>query len=79
MAFGTEEGQFDVVINDEEQYSIWPSRLPIPPGWHAVGFQGTHADCVEYVDRTWTDMRPKSLRVHMESGSDNDGEGQSVH
>jgi MbtH protein len=54
---------FTVVINDEEQYSIWPAELDIPAGWHGVGKSGTREECVGYVDEVWTDIRPKSLRV----------------
>jgi MbtH protein len=54
---------FTVVINDEEQYSIWPAELDVPAGWHAAGKSGTREECVQYVDEVWTDIRPKSLRV----------------
>jgi MbtH protein len=53
---------YAVVINDEEQYSIWPSQKALPCGWHAVGKQGRKADCLKYIDEVWTDMRPASLR-----------------
>lgn len=59
------EEQYDVVINDEEQYSIWPVRLAVPDGWRAVGFRGPKQECLDYVDKVWTDMRPLSLRQHM--------------
>lgn len=51
-----------VVHNDEEQYSLWRAGRPLPPGWHDTGFSGAEEECVAYVDRVWTDMRPKSLR-----------------
>jgi MbtH protein len=53
---------YAVVINYEEQYSIWPNHKPLPRGWSAVGKQGTKADCLKYIDEVWTDMRPASLR-----------------
>jgi MbtH protein len=56
-----------VVMNDEEQYSIWPKRKAIPAGWRAVGQEGVKADCLAYIDRVWTDMRPLSLRRQMEA------------
>jgi MbtH protein len=53
---------YAVVINDEEQYSIWPSHKALPRGWRAVGKQGSKADCLKYIDEVWADMRPASLR-----------------
>jgi MbtH protein len=52
-----------VVINDEEQYSIWDRSQPVPAGWRAEGFSGPKAECLEHVERVWTDMRPRSVRV----------------
>ncbi|HEX4061734.1 MAG TPA: MbtH family NRPS accessory protein [Streptosporangiaceae bacterium] len=51
-----------VVLNDEEQYSIWPDGLDLPPGWRDGGFTGPKADCLAHIDEVWTDMRPLSLR-----------------
>lgn len=51
-----------VVVNHEEQYSIWPDDRPCPPGWARTGFSGSKSDCLEHIDRVWTDMRPLSLR-----------------
>ena len=51
-----------VLINDEEQYSLWPAHLPHPEGWRDTGVEGSREDCVLYVDGAWADMRPKSLR-----------------
>jgi len=62
MSWGDDDTTFDVVINDEEQYSIWPSYKAIPAGWKSVGKQGKKAECLAYIDETWTDMRPLSLR-----------------
>ncbi|WP_371998716.1 MbtH family NRPS accessory protein (plasmid) [Tistrella mobilis] len=67
MSWGDETTVFDVVINHEEQYSIWPSYKPIPEGWRAVGKQGPKAECLAYIDEVWTDMRPLSLRRAMEA------------
>ncbi|MGD0606931.1 MAG: MbtH family NRPS accessory protein [Streptosporangiaceae bacterium] len=55
-----------VVLNDEEQYSIWPADRDLPPGWHGDGFSGQKADCLAHIDDVWTDMRPLSLRRAME-------------
>jgi MbtH protein len=57
---------YRVVVNHEEQYSIWPLEAEIPVGWRAVGKEGAKEDCLAYVDEVWTDMRPLSLRLHME-------------
>jgi MbtH protein len=61
------EGTVKVVVNAEEQYSIWPVGRPNPPGWHDEGFSGSQEDCLAHVDTVWTDMRPKSLRLAMEN------------
>jgi len=54
-----------VLVNEEEQYSLWPKDNPIPNGWKLVK-EGTRAECLQYVKEVWTDMRPLSLRKHME-------------
>ncbi len=56
---------YAVLINDEEQYSLWPKEKAVPAGWRAVGVEGTRAECSAYVDKTWVDMRPLSLRRAM--------------
>ena len=53
---------FQVVVNDEEQYSIWFADRPLPLGWRGVRRTGTKQECLEYIDEVWTDMRPKSVR-----------------
>ena len=60
-----EDFNYFVVINDEEQYSIWPEFKDIPAGWRAVGEAQSKADCLAYVKENWTDMRPKTLRDEM--------------
>jgi MbtH protein len=55
-----------VVINHEEQYSIWPDYKEIPLGWSAVGKSGSKEECLNYIKEVWTDMRPLSLRKRME-------------
>ncbi len=58
-----EDGQlYVVVINHEEQYSIWPNDRELPLGWKADGTSGTTAACLAYIQSVWTDMRPMSLR-----------------
>lgn len=67
MSEGDDTRLFLVLINDEEQYSLWPKGKEIPPGWRAVGKEGPESECASYVDSVWTDMRPLSLRKKMES------------
>jgi MbtH protein len=56
------ERSYCVVVNHEEQYSIWPTTQEIPAGWRPEGTSGTKASCLERVEQVWTDMRPRSLR-----------------
>lgn len=58
---------YKVVVNEEEQYALWPDGQEIPPGWRAVGKTGTKDECTEYIKEVWTDMRPLSLRRQMEA------------
>ena len=58
---------YRVVLNHEEQYSIWPAHRENPAGWEDGGKVGTKAECLAYIEENWTDMRPLSLRRHMES------------
>ena len=60
---------YDVVINHEEQYSIWPTEREIPLGWKAVGKSGLKQDCLDYIGKVWTDIRPLSLRQQMEEAT----------
>jgi MbtH protein len=64
-----QSGQLKVVMNDEEQYSVWPLGRENPPGWRDTGKTGTKAECLEYIQTVWTDMRPRSLRMKMEKGA----------
>ena len=65
--FDREGATFRVLVNEEEQYSIWPDYKAIPAGWRDTGTQGDKAACLAYVESVWTDMRPRSLRRHMEA------------
>jgi MbtH protein len=56
---------YKVVVNHEEQYSIWPAHRENPLGWSDASFQGTKSECLRYIEIVWTDMRPKSLRDKM--------------
>lgn len=57
---------YKVVINHEEQYSIWPVDRENPLGWKDGGKEGTKQECLDYIEEVWTDMRPLSLRKKME-------------
>ncbi|MEW2289591.1 MbtH family NRPS accessory protein [Streptomyces sp. NPDC047841] len=54
--------QFAVVVNDEEQYSIWPADRALPEGWRREGRTGTRDECLSHIDTVWTDLRPRSVR-----------------
>lgn len=61
-----DERIYTVVMNHEEQYSIWPADRECPLGWQSVGKTGTKSECLDYIEQVWTDMRPLSLRKKME-------------
>jgi uncharacterized protein YbdZ (MbtH family) len=63
--FDDEEGEFCVLINDEGQYSLWPTFRSIPHGWAPVGPRGRRKDCLDYIDANWIDMRPTRLVEQM--------------
>ncbi|HYH78364.1 MAG TPA: MbtH family NRPS accessory protein [Longimicrobium sp.] len=68
MAEETEDTQpYRVVVNHEEQYSIWPAHRELPAGWRDGGKTGLRDECLAYVEEVWTDMRPLSLRRQMEA------------
>ncbi|MBB4920142.1 MbtH family protein [Streptosporangium saharense] len=53
---------YQVVVNHEEQYSIWPADRPLPDGWRPDGTSGDRQECLEHIEQVWTDLRPKSAR-----------------
>jgi MbtH protein len=57
------EPVFLVVVNEEEQYSIWQQDMSMPGGWHAEGFRGSRQECLDHIEQVWTDMRPRSVRL----------------
>lgn len=59
------DGMYKVVVNHEEQYSIWPAGRDAPLGWEEAGKRGTKEECLDYIEEVWTDMRPLSLRKKM--------------
>lgn len=71
MAFDQEDATYKVLVNHEEQYSLWPDYKAVPAGWRETGTQGSKQECLDYVERTWTDMRPLSLRQVMDGQAGN--------
>jgi uncharacterized protein YbdZ (MbtH family)/predicted MFS family arabinose efflux permease len=64
-----DDARYEVLRNDEDQYSLWLLGQQVPAGWHRVGKEGTKDECSAYVDEVWTDMRPRSLRERMDAQS----------
>ena len=64
------EQRYYALANAEQQYSLWPVGIDIPKGWTVV-MEGTRAECGAYVNRVWTDMRPRSLREHTRAATGN--------
>jgi MbtH protein len=65
--FDDPEGRFVVLVNDEGQHSLWPVFADVPKGWNAVFGEAGREECLEYIEKSWTDMRPKSLIEAMEN------------
>jgi MbtH protein len=66
--FDDDNGTFYVLVNDEEQHSLWPTFVGVPAGWRVVFGESTRAGCLVYVEENWTDIRPRSLREAMANG-----------
>lgn len=66
--FDDDNGAFFVLVNDEDQHSLWPVFADIPAGWRVVHGEASRAACLDYVEKNWTDLRPKSLRDAMAEG-----------
>jgi len=64
--FEDEQGPFFAVVNDEGQYSLWPSPVDLPEGWAVAFGEGSRAACLAFIEENWTDMRPKGLIRQME-------------
>ncbi|MFJ6016947.1 MbtH family protein [Streptomyces sp. NPDC092952] len=61
----SEQTSYRVVLNEEEQYSIWWADRALPAGWQAEGTEGTREECLARIAQVWTDMRPLSLRERL--------------
>ncbi|HEY0412992.1 MAG TPA: MbtH family protein [Allosphingosinicella sp.] len=68
---------YKVVVNHEEQYSVWPADRENAPGWSDAGKSGTKAECIDYIKEIWTDMRPLSLRKAMEAAGRGEPGGEA--
>ena len=64
--FDDADGSFMVLVNDEEQYSLWPAFAAVPAGWSVALEETTREECMQFITLTWKDLRPKSLRESME-------------
>ena len=64
-----DDRRYKVVVNHEEQYSIWPADRENALGWNDAGKSGTKQECLQYIEEVWTDMRPLSLRKKMDEQS----------
>jgi len=67
--FDDDTGRFFVVVNAEEQHSLWPTFADVPAGWRTVSGEATRADCLDYIEQNWPDIRPKSLRERLAQGA----------
>jgi MbtH protein len=65
--FEDPDGRYLVLVNDEDQHSLWPSFVDVPAGWTVAYGEESRTACLDYVERTWTDLRPRSLRERMAS------------
>ncbi len=72
--FEDENGTFLVLVNDEGQHSLWPAFVDVPAGWTVAHPENTRRSCLEYVERNWTDLRPRSLADAMD-GADTGDDG----
>jgi MbtH protein len=83
--FEDENGVYHVLINDEGQHSLWPTFVEVPEGWTIILKSESRAACLEFINKNWTDMRPKSLIASMEQDKaaaapkDDSATGGTVH
>jgi uncharacterized protein YbdZ (MbtH family) len=66
--FDDDGGSFFVLVNDEEQHSLWPAFADVPAGWRVVYGEADRAACLDYIEQNWPDIRPKSLRERLAEG-----------
>lgn len=66
--FDDDDATFVVLVNDEDQHSLWPAFADVPAGWRVVFGEGTRTDCLAYVEQNWPDIRPRSLQAAINAG-----------
>ena len=66
--FDDDNGSFFVLVNDEEQHSLWPTFSDVPAGWRVAYGEADRAACLDYIEQNWTDIRPRSLRDRLAEG-----------
>jgi MbtH protein len=67
--FDDDSGRFYALVNDEGQYSLWPTFADVPAGWRIVFGEDSRRACLDHIEANWDDMRPRSLVRAMEAGS----------
>ena len=77
--FDSPEARFKVLINHEEQYSLWPADLEVPGGWSETGVCASKDECDKYLEEPWTDMRPNSLIERMEKNKEKQPVDKKLH
>jgi uncharacterized protein YbdZ (MbtH family) len=70
--FDDDNGSFFVLVNDEEQHSLWPTFADVPAGWRVVYGEADRAACLDYIEQNWPDIRPKSLRDRLAANQPSD-------
>ncbi|MFJ2862495.1 MbtH family protein [Kitasatospora sp. NPDC087314] len=68
--FDDEQGAFLVLVNEENQHALWPAFVDVPAGWRSVFGEETRQACLDYVEKNWTDLRPRSLADAMDTRVD---------
>ncbi len=63
--FDDPDGTFLVLVNDEEQHSLWPTTVEVPAGWTVVHDADTRTACLDHIEANWTDLRPRSARLEV--------------
>jgi MbtH protein len=76
--FDDEDGVFYALINDEGQYSLWPTFAEVPAGWRVVHGPGTRQEALDHIEANWTDMRPRSLVERMERDAQERAAGRTT-
>ena len=77
--FEDEKGEYHVLVNAEGQHSLWPSFREVPDGWTIVHKSDTRTACLDYINKNWTDMRPKSLIERMEKNKEKQPVDKKLH